>query len=42
MDNGLKRFPNLLLEDMTSEKYYGKYHKKCAWWLTALNIHSAD
>lgn len=28
MDNGLKRFPNLLLEDMTWEKYYGKYHKK--------------
>lgn len=28
MDNGLKVFPNLFLEDMTWEKYYGKYRKK--------------
>ena len=28
MDNELKRLPNLNLEDMTWEKYYGKYHQK--------------
>lgn len=42
MDNELKRLPNLHSEDRTWEKYYGKYHKKCAWWLTALSIHPID
>lgn len=39
MDNELKRLPNPRLEDTTWEKYYGKYHKKCAWWLTAYIPH---
>lgn len=42
MDKELKRFTNLQLEDITWEKLYGKYNKKCALWLTALSIHLID